>query len=67
MVRVNERALAAKLGWDRGTVARGISDLQAEGHVRRMKNLGHRGLLVALLSPMAPEQRASRVAHGQGA
>ena len=50
VVRVNERALAAKLGWDRGTVAKGIRDLEAEGHVRRMKNLRRHGLLVALLT-----------------
>jgi DNA-binding MarR family transcriptional regulator len=48
VVRVNERVLAVKLGWDRGTVARGIDDLEASGSVRRMKSLGHRGLLVAL-------------------
>ncbi len=50
-MRVNESALAAMLGWDRGTAAKGISDLDAEGHVRRMKNLGHQGLLVALRTP----------------
>ena len=54
VVRVNERALAVKLGWGRGTVARGISDLEAEGSVRRMKSLGHRGLLVALTAQRPP-------------
>jgi hypothetical protein len=52
VVRVSERALAAKLGWDRGTVAKGISDLEAAGSVRRMKTLGHQGLLLALVRPI---------------
>jgi DNA-binding MarR family transcriptional regulator len=50
-VRVNERALAVQLGWHRDTVAQALTDLEAQGLVRRMRNLGHRGLLVELLGP----------------
>jgi DNA-binding MarR family transcriptional regulator len=50
-VRVNERALAVQLGWSRDTVAAALDDLEAQGLVRRMRNLGHRGLLVELLRP----------------
>jgi predicted transcriptional regulator len=47
-VRLNQGKAALALGWSKSTVGRALDDLEAAGSVRRMKALGHQGLLVEL-------------------
>lgn len=48
LVRVNEREMATKLGWNRCTVASALTDLEGTGAVRKLKVQGRSGLLVML-------------------
>jgi hypothetical protein len=49
LVKLNERLAATAFGWDRGTVARALDDLQEDGFVVRWSRLGHQGIIVRLL------------------
>lgn len=48
LVRINQRQLAAKLGWDRSTVAAAIRDLEEDGRLERWKNSGRSGLIIRI-------------------
>jgi hypothetical protein len=54
LVRINERTLAATLGWDRSTIAEGITDLERDGYLRRGHWAGKSGLDLALLQVRDP-------------
>jgi Bacterial regulatory proteins, gntR family len=49
LVRVNERAIAARLGCNRNTISRAINELEREGKVLRFGRRDSRGLVLRML------------------